>query len=396
MHHSGITGWRWVRTSWLVTVCAIGFNLPAVYGQKDMGAGYCSKHGNYTGASCPRCAASANPGSNSASAQNQLVLQAAGQLGSVLGQMLRGDPARDARLAAETQERALAAQRAAEAAAAEAARKKQEAFDRLRGSLKLDNFDGDRDGGLLLKGIDVGSESSMALKSGGAGNELGLKLEDADPGPPVNPAQPKNGDGGSTVPHTDPMVVDLRKAPAALTHATGGNPALQPGLGEVQTQATPAPVSPPEPEPEPAAEPEPATPSMPAPAPAIGSAAVDTAARKTISILDRAVSSALESMKSSQSGQSVAIDSELSEIKAMLAIPPSGKPNDHTVRTIAFGHQASAKSGNKQMVGNILVVRDEATGEVRIDVTQEQEGKAPRQNIIRIDRFGNILEQESR
>lgn len=55
MHHSGISGWRWTRTTWLVVACAVGFVLPTVYGQKDMGAGYCSKHGNYTGSSCPSC-----------------------------------------------------------------------------------------------------------------------------------------------------------------------------------------------------------------------------------------------------------------------------------------------------------------------------------------------------
>jgi tetratricopeptide (TPR) repeat protein len=32
--------------------------------QRDMGAGYCSKHGNYTGASCPKCAAEGSSGNN--------------------------------------------------------------------------------------------------------------------------------------------------------------------------------------------------------------------------------------------------------------------------------------------------------------------------------------------
>ena len=55
MHHPGIFGWQWARSTWFAAACAIGFVSTAVYGQKDMGAGYCSKHGNYTGSSCPSC-----------------------------------------------------------------------------------------------------------------------------------------------------------------------------------------------------------------------------------------------------------------------------------------------------------------------------------------------------
>ena len=401
MRHSGTSSWRWARTTWLVAVCAIGFNLPVVYGQKDMGAGYCSKHGNYTGASCPKCAASAGSGNSATSGQNQAALAIAGQRGAAIGaeihKSLFGDPVEEARQRALAQERAIAAQREAKLAAAEAERKKQEDFNRLRGSLKLDNFDGDH-GGLLLKGVDVDSGASHAPLLAGSGNELGLKLGDDELMPQGTRAYANNGDGGANAPNTDPMVVDLRKAPSGLTRDSREKLALKLGDDDVQPQVATAPASTPESAPMPAAEPAPAAPPAPPPAPApnIDSVVVNSAAKKTINILDRAVSSTLESLKISQSGQSIEIDVELSEIKAMLNIPPSGKKGDHTVRTISFGHQKSDKSGDKQNVGEILVVRNEETGEVHIDVTQEQTGKAVTQNIIHIDRFGNIIVQESR
>lgn len=435
MHHSGTSGWRWARTTWLAAVCAIGFLSPAVYGQgRDMGAGYCAKHGNYTGASCPKCAASGGTsGGRSVSPSDQLLLDSAGQLGTAIGSALHkklfGDPAEKARQRAIAQESAIAAQREAEIAAVEAERKKQEDFNRLRGSLKLDSFDGDSGGGLLLKGVDVGS-----------GGGLALKLGDDELMPQGTRAYANNGDGGANAPNTDPMVVDLRKAPSGLTRDSRGKLALKLGDDDVQPQVPTAPATAPKPEPaaqtehapeiEPetapapkpvpspqpdiapvpatndeaafALEPEPASPrasvtkTAPATAAKSDTVAVENAAAKTINILDRAVRSTLESLKTSQSGQSIEIDSELSEIKAMLNIPTSGKKGDHTVRTISFGHQQSGKSGDKQNVGQILVTRNEETGEVHIDVTQEQTGKAVMQNIIHIDRFGNIIVQESR
>ena len=56
MHSSGISGWRWARTTWLAVACVIGFTSSAVYGQKDMGYGYCTLHRiNYQGSNCPSC-----------------------------------------------------------------------------------------------------------------------------------------------------------------------------------------------------------------------------------------------------------------------------------------------------------------------------------------------------
>ena len=224
MYHSGSTCWRWARTTWLVTACAIGIISPTIYGQKDMGAGYCSKHGNYTGASCPRCAASGSSGGSSSSAQDQLILDAAGQFGTAIGSALRkklfGDPQQAARLAAEAQARALELQREAEIAAAEAERKKQESFNRLRGSLKLDSFDGDSGGGLLLKGVDVGSTGGLALKLGDSGNELGLKLGDDELQPRGTQAAANTGAPDAATPNTDPMVVDLRNYQRAAYVAT--------------------------------------------------------------------------------------------------------------------------------------------------------------------------------
>lgn len=404
-----------------------------------MGAGYCAKHGNYTGASCPACAreqSSGTAGGGSVSAQNQLILGAAGQFGTAIGsaihKQLFGDPQ-------EAQQRALAQQRAAQIAAVEAERKKQEDFNRLRGSLKLDNFDGDR-GGLLLKGVDVDSGASHVPLLAGSGNELGLKLGDDELMPQGTRAYANNGDGGANAPNTDPMVVDLRKAPSGLTRDPMKKLALKLGDDDVQPQvptppatapkAEPAaqtkhapeieaetapatkPVPPPQPdiasvpatndeaafalEPESASPRAPETKTAPAPAAKSDSVVVDKAAAKTINILNRTVSSTLDSLKTSQSGESVEIDSELSEIKAMLNIPPSGKTGDHTVRTISFGHQKSGKSGDKQNVGQILVTRNEETGEVHIDVMQEQTGKAAKQTIIHIDRSGNIITQESK
>jgi hypothetical protein len=148
---------------------------------KDMGQGYCSLHGNYTGASCPKCAAGGGTTGGS-SASDQVVLDAAGQVGTAIGnaihKQLFGDPATEQ---AAVQARVLAQQRAAEAAAA-AEQKRQEDFTRLRGMLKLDNFDGDSGGGLLLKGVDVESDGGLARDSGG---NLALKFGDDDLQPQV-------------------------------------------------------------------------------------------------------------------------------------------------------------------------------------------------------------------
>lgn len=410
MNHFGLTGWRWTRPAWVAVICAITLTSPTVLGQgKDMGAGHCTKHGNYRGASCPGCLSSAgsSAGSGGMSSQDQIALQAAGMLGTMLGEMLRGDPQRDAQLAAQAQERALAAQRAAELAAAEAARKKQVTFNRLRGSLKLDAFDGDAGGGLLLKGTGGGSGGSLALKLDDAdvgtapetkktGNALGLKLEDDDMKPQPTQAVANNNPVNLTLPNTDAMVVDLRKTP--LARNSGEKPALK------QSEATTAPAAAPEASPAPAAEPEAvsaaepetAAPPTPTRAPDIESGVVRSAAKKTINILDRTVSNTLESLITSQSGESIGIDSELSEIKAMLTTPASGKKDARTVMTISLGHQKSDKSGDKQSVGQILVVRNEETGEVHIDVMQEQTGKTGKQSIIHIDRFGDIVMEESR
>ncbi len=194
-------------------MCAIGFVSTLAYGQqgKDMGYGFCPLHRlNYKGAGCPKCAASGGTATgSSASPQNQMAMAAAGMLGTAIGEWLRGDPQREAQLAAEAQARAREQQRAAQIAAAEAARKKNEDFSRLRGMLKLDSFDGDSGGGLVLKGVDVGSGGGLALKLDDSGNEPGLKFDD-DLKPLSTRASANSGPANSPAPHTDPMVVDLR------------------------------------------------------------------------------------------------------------------------------------------------------------------------------------------
>ncbi|TSA40456.1 MAG: hypothetical protein D4R57_01720 [Verrucomicrobiales bacterium] len=158
---------------------------------------------------CPNNTVSKSGGTG-ASPENQIILDAAGQVGTAIGdaihKQLFGDPAEEARQRAAAQEQALAAQRAA----AETERKKQADFARLRGELKLDNFDGDSGGGLLLKGVDV--------ESGGG---LALKLGDDDLQPQTTRAFINSGDAGSPAPNTDPSVVDLRD-----TTKTSVDPAL--------------------------------------------------------------------------------------------------------------------------------------------------------------------------
>jgi hypothetical protein len=58
--------------------------------------------------------------------QNQMALEAAGQLGNMIGQMLRGDPQQAARQRAEAEARAIEQQRIE----AERERKRQEDFAR--------------------------------------------------------------------------------------------------------------------------------------------------------------------------------------------------------------------------------------------------------------------------
>jgi hypothetical protein len=150
----------------------------AVQTPKDMGAGWCgSCRKNYTGASCRTCASGG--GSTAGNGQAQIV---AGMLGSLFGELLRGDPGRADRLAAEAAERA----RAYEVAAAEAKRRQNEAYQRLLGQMKLENFDGS--GELKLKGVEgsePGGDAGPALKIGTS-------------------AAPNDRDTG------DPRVVDLR------------------------------------------------------------------------------------------------------------------------------------------------------------------------------------------
>lgn len=160
------------------------------------------------GSPCPGKNGAAGGGSVP-SLQNQLVLDAAGLLGTALGEMLRGDPQKAARLEAEARERSLAQQKAAQEAAAEAERKKQETFLRLRGELKLDNFDGDG-GGLHLKGVDVDTGGGLSLKLGDSEAPPALKLGDDDLKPKGTQASANSGAPESPAPNTDPMVVDLR------------------------------------------------------------------------------------------------------------------------------------------------------------------------------------------
>lgn len=90
------------------------------FAQKDMGQGYCSLHGNYTGASCPQCATSSSGGSSGGSSVGT---QIGNVLGDAIGKALFGDPAEQARQRAAAQALALAQQRATAEAAAEAERK---------------------------------------------------------------------------------------------------------------------------------------------------------------------------------------------------------------------------------------------------------------------------------
>ena len=128
--------------------------------ERDTGRNWCAIHKfNFfgVGARCPKCLAersainSSSSGNPGFSIQDQMVLDAANQLGTALGQMLSGNPEQAAKLQAEARERALARERDEQLAAAEAERKSQETLKRLKGEMK--GFDGD-DGGLLLKGVD--------------------------------------------------------------------------------------------------------------------------------------------------------------------------------------------------------------------------------------------------
>jgi hypothetical protein len=367
-----------------------------------------------------------------------MALAAAGQLGNFIGSALHdslfGNPAKAAQQKAEAQQREFEQQQIA----AENERKKQAAFARLHSELKLDTFDGDR-GEYMLKGVNVASSGvGQASQVAKAGNALGLKLGDDDLVPQGTRAVANTGAYDGMAPNTDPMVVDLRRAPSGLASDSGGKLAPKLGDDDVQPPVATEPANTPEPPPEatpepepvtapapvtqrapvlkadassafelptaPAADPQPATVLEPTPEPKAApatspkpdSAVVNAAATKTIHILDSAVSSTLESLKASQSGESIYINSELSEIKAMLSIPPSGKTGDRTIRDISFGHQESAKSSEKQNVGRVLVVRNEETGEVHIDILQEQTGKAVKQTLIHIDRFGNVIAEYGR
>lgn len=353
------------------------------------------------------------------SLQNQIAIEAAAQIGNAIGQMLRGDPQQAARQKAEAEARAFEQQRIA----AENDRRKQAAFARLSSVLKLGDFDGDKGGSLLLKGVDVDASAGHSPLLADPGNRLGLKLGDDDLTPNGTQAAVNTGAPDALTPNTDPMVVDLRKAPESSPNNSGGRLGLKLGDDEVQPQVTQSEeMTEAQPSPEQAAAPQRAIAQLPvnydeaafaleevsaspranetktesAPAATGVTVAVDSAAAKTIEILDRTVDSVLESLKTSQSGQPIEIGNDLSRIKAVLSIPPSGKKGDHTVRTISIGHQQSGKSGDKQHVGQILVTRNEETGEVHIDVMQEQAGKAAKQSLIHLDRSGNIIAQESR
>lgn len=217
MHLPKTAIWRWARAIWLAAAWGLALGAPTVHGQKDMGAGYCGLHGNYTGPSCPQCASGS--GGSGSSAQDQLLLDAAGILGSALGEMLRGDPQRAADLAAEARERALALQRAA----AEREREAQENFVRIRGMLKLETFDGDG-GALVLKGVDPSGGMGLKLASPDAGGP-GLKLGDGDLKPLGTRAHVNTGAGNAaggrdSAPNTDPGVVDLRNFQRASYVAT--------------------------------------------------------------------------------------------------------------------------------------------------------------------------------
>jgi len=211
--------------AFLLAAIALSITVSPTIAQqgRDTGYGFCPLHKiSYKGANCPSCVAGGGTtsGSSGVSPQNQILLGAAGLLGAALGEMLRGDPEKAARLEAEARERALALQLEQQRKAAETERKRQEVFTRLRGSLKLDNFDGDS-GGWRLKGVDVGSGGGLALKLGDPGSDLSLKLgesgsnlalkvSDDELKPLGTRAFVNSGDANSPAPNTDPMVVDLR------------------------------------------------------------------------------------------------------------------------------------------------------------------------------------------
>ncbi len=87
---------------------------------------------------------------------------------------------------------------------------KQADYTRLRGELKLDNFDGDSGGGLMLKGVDVESDGGLARDSDG---KLALKFGDDDLQPQITRVSVNTGAANLPAPNTDTMVVDLRGTP---------------------------------------------------------------------------------------------------------------------------------------------------------------------------------------
>lgn len=222
MHDSGIIGWRWGRFALLAALIATGFSPPAVFGQgKQMQGGWCGAHGNFTsGYNCPRCSSGGSTaGTSGVSTQNQMALDAAGLVGTLLGEWLRGDPQKAARLQAEARQRSFELQQEAERRAVEDERRKRESYSRLRGMLKLENFDGDQ-GALVLKGVDTGSGNDLNLKLDDSNNSLGLKLGDEDLKPRGTRAVANTGPPETSSPHTDPMVVDLRNFQRAAYVAT--------------------------------------------------------------------------------------------------------------------------------------------------------------------------------
>jgi len=132
---------------------------------------------------------------------------------------------------------------------------------------------------------------------------------------------------------------------------------------------------------------------------------------KTIAALDCAVNSVLAEYKAARGSDSIDAESlraDLATIKNILRIPPSGKKGSHQVQTISLSQQSAVKAGEKQVVGSILVVRNEETGEVKIDVSQSVKKDTSvlasnsansipaieSQNIIVLDRTGKILDKE--
>ncbi len=206
----------------------------------DQGSGFCPLHHlTYSGQSCPKCSASrAATGGSSGGAssvagvaagpslQNQVLLGAATQLGTALGQMLAGDPQETARLQAAAAARSLELQRQAEIDAAAAEQKRRETYSRLRASLKLQNFDGD-DGSLQLKGVGAGTTAGsgdgpqLMFGGPGGGDHAELKLKDEDLKPHDQAFGHVDAPGvASPVPNGDPMVVDLRDYQRAAYVAT--------------------------------------------------------------------------------------------------------------------------------------------------------------------------------